>query len=100
MAILSARKLTHGGIFYELNNQELVAWLSTPGNRSSYLEHFRVEVIIKDWSYQLIIENVLISFNPTSPMVISEIETKGSLQPKLVIKARYIKPVACRNLSQ
>lgn len=100
IAILSARKLTHGGILYELNNQESVVWLSTPGNRSSFLEHFGAEVIIKDQSYQLIMINVPISFNPTSPMVISEIETKGSLQPKSVIKARYIKPVTHRNPNQ
>ncbi|KAG1759513.1 hypothetical protein EDD22DRAFT_759317, partial [Suillus occidentalis] len=94
------RKLTHGGILYELNNQESVAWLNIPGNRSSFLEHFRVEVIIKDRSYQLIVENVPISFNLTSPMAIAEIETKGGLQQKSVIKARYIKPVARRTSNQ
>jgi hypothetical protein len=100
MAIISARKLTHGGILYELNNQESAAWLNTPGNRSSFLEHFGAEVIIKDRSYQLIIENVPISFNPSSPMAIAEIETKGGLQQKSVIKARYIKPVARRTPNQ
>ncbi|KIK33972.1 hypothetical protein CY34DRAFT_98738 [Suillus luteus UH-Slu-Lm8-n1] len=102
MAILSARKLTHGGILYELNNQESAVWLNIPDNRSSFLEHFSAEVIInlKDWSYQLIVENVPITFNPTSPMAITEIETKGGLQPKSVTKARYIKPVARRTPNQ
>ncbi|KAG2739613.1 hypothetical protein P692DRAFT_201873047 [Suillus brevipes Sb2] len=48
MAVLSARKLTHGEILYELNNQEAVAWLSIPGKRSFFFKHFGVEVIIKD----------------------------------------------------
>ncbi|KAG1826722.1 uncharacterized protein BJ212DRAFT_1258211 [Suillus subaureus] len=100
MAILSARKLAHGGILYELSNPESAAWLSIPGNRSNFLEQFRAEVIIKDHTYHLIIENVPVSFNPTSPVATSEIERKGGLQPKSVIKARYIKPIARRNLNQ
>ncbi|KAG1858835.1 hypothetical protein F4604DRAFT_1503723, partial [Suillus subluteus] len=96
----SARKLIHSGILYELNNSASATWLNTPGNRSTFLEQFGAEVIIKDRTYNLIIENVPISFNPTSPVATSDIERKGGLQPKSVIKARYIKPIERRSPNQ
>ncbi|KAG2336072.1 hypothetical protein BDR05DRAFT_836434, partial [Suillus weaverae] len=88
--------LTHGGILYELSDPASATWLSIPGNRSIFLEHFGAEVIIKDRAFHLIVENVPISFNPTSQIAYSDIEKKGGLQPKSVLKARYIKPIARR----
>jgi hypothetical protein len=100
MEVLSARKLIHGGILYKLSDSTSASWVNTPGNRSALLEHFGTEVIIKDRAFHFIIKNIPISFNPTSPIAITDIKRKGGLQAKSVVKARYIKPIAHRNPKQ
>ncbi|KAG2121947.1 hypothetical protein DEU56DRAFT_719367, partial [Suillus clintonianus] len=96
----SARKLPHGGILYELNSPAAAEWLTTPANRSSFLEHFGPEVIVKDRAYHLIVENVPISFNPLSPTALADTENKGGLKHNSIVKARFIKPPARRNPNQ
>ncbi|KAG2059500.1 hypothetical protein BDR06DRAFT_928227 [Suillus hirtellus] len=99
-AILSARKLPHGGVLYELNAPTSAEWLNIPTNRSIFLNLFDANTIIKDRAYHLIIENVPISFDPNSKTAIAEIEIKGGLQVNSISKTRYIKPVARRSLTQ
>ncbi|KAG2113772.1 uncharacterized protein F5147DRAFT_570840 [Suillus discolor] len=99
-AILSARKLPHGGILYELNAPISVEWLNIPTNRSTFLNHFDANTIIKDRAYHLLIENVPISFDPNSKAAIAEIEIKGGLQTNSISKTRYIKPVARQSPTQ
>ncbi|KAG2153358.1 hypothetical protein DEU56DRAFT_726959 [Suillus clintonianus] len=100
MVFLSARRLPHGGALYELNSAESARWFDNPANRSKFLEHFGIEVMIKDRSYHVIVENVPISFIPDNYAALAEVEKKAGLKPKAIIKARYIKPIARRNPGQ
>ncbi|KAG1886671.1 hypothetical protein F4604DRAFT_1675544 [Suillus subluteus] len=80
ISILSARKLPHGGIIYEMESATSAEWIATPANRSAFLEHFGPEVIVKDRAYHIIVENVPISFNPLAASSIADIEKKGGLK--------------------
>ncbi|KAG2051730.1 hypothetical protein BDR06DRAFT_889374 [Suillus hirtellus] len=100
IAILSARKLPHGGILYELNATTSAAWINIPTNRSTFLNHFGADIIIKDCAYHLLLENVPISFDPNSQIALADMERKGSLTWDNIIKARYIKPIARRSPNQ
>ncbi|KAG1844475.1 hypothetical protein F4604DRAFT_1490481, partial [Suillus subluteus] len=57
-----ARRLPHGRVLYELDSAESTLWFNNPANKSKFLEHFVVEVVIKDRAYHVLIENVPISF--------------------------------------
>jgi hypothetical protein len=100
IAILSARKLPHGGILYEFESNTSTAWISSPANRRAFLDHFGPEVIVKDRLYHLIVENVPISFDPLSAATLSEIERKSGLANNSITRAKYIKPIARRNSNQ
>jgi hypothetical protein len=60
------------------------------------LEHFGVEIIIKDRTYHILIENVPMMFLPSNMAEIADIEKKAGLTPHTISKARYIKPAARR----
>ncbi|KAG1796595.1 uncharacterized protein BJ212DRAFT_1290274, partial [Suillus subaureus] len=97
LSFLSARRLPHGGVLYELNSTELAMWFNTPMNRSKFLEHFGIEVVIKDRSFNILIENIPVAFVPENHTALSDVEKKSGLKPKSILKARYIKPIArCR----
>ncbi|KIK42493.1 hypothetical protein CY34DRAFT_12340 [Suillus luteus UH-Slu-Lm8-n1] len=80
LLFISVRRLPHGG--------------------SDFLEFYRTNIIIKDRSYHILMENAPVSFIPDNPTAIADIEKKAGLPPRSIIKTRYIKPVARRNLNQ
>lgn len=100
LTFVSARKLPHGGIIYELNSKESTEWFNTPTNRSNFLERFGTNVTIKDRTFHVLMENVPISFVPESTAAIDDIEKKAAFTPKTILKAKYIKPIARRNPNQ
>ncbi|KAG1787598.1 uncharacterized protein HD556DRAFT_1213609, partial [Suillus plorans] len=61
---ISARRLPHGGVLYELDSAESASWLNNPPNRSKFLEGFGIEVVLRDRAYHVIVENVPINFVP------------------------------------
>ncbi|KAG2032015.1 hypothetical protein BDR03DRAFT_831977, partial [Suillus americanus] len=79
IAVLSARKLPHGGMPYKFESTMSTAWISSPANRRAFLNHFGPEVIVKDHLYHLIVENIPISFDPLSAVALSTIERKAAL---------------------
>ncbi|KAG1851878.1 hypothetical protein DFJ58DRAFT_746220 [Suillus subalutaceus] len=100
LVFLSAQRLPHGGVLYKLDSAESTLWFNNPANKSKFLEHFGVEVVIKDRAYHVLIENVPISFVPDNHAAIDDVEKKAGLKPKSICKARYIKPLARRNPGQ
>ncbi|KAG2343433.1 hypothetical protein BDR05DRAFT_841070, partial [Suillus weaverae] len=96
----SARKLPYGGILYELNAPTSAEWINIPTNRSTFLNHFGTDIIIKDHTFHLLLENVPISFDPNSQIALAEMEHKGGLRRDDVAKAHYIKPIARCNPNQ
>ncbi|KAG1765681.1 hypothetical protein EDD22DRAFT_774829, partial [Suillus occidentalis] len=92
--------LPHGGVLYELDSAESAQWFSNPANKSKFLEHFGVEVVIKERSFHVLVENVPISFVPDNHAAIDDVEKKAGLKPKTISRARYIKPIARRTPGQ
>ncbi|KAG1879041.1 hypothetical protein F4604DRAFT_1998595 [Suillus subluteus] len=87
ISILSARKLPHGGILYEFNAPTSAEWINIPANRSNFLNHFGTDIIIKECAYHLLLENVPISFDPNSKIILAEMERKGGLEQDDITKA-------------
>ncbi|KAG1837426.1 hypothetical protein DFJ58DRAFT_610154, partial [Suillus subalutaceus] len=100
LAFLSARRLPHGGVLYELDSVESVLWFNVPAHRSKFLEHFGTEIVIKDRSFHVLVENVPISFIPDNHAAIADVEKKAGLKHKSIYRARYIKLAARRNPGQ
>jgi hypothetical protein len=100
LTFISACKLPHGGIIYKLNSKESMEWFNTPTNRSNFLERFGTNVTIKDHTFHVLMENVLISFAPESTAAIDDIKKKAAFNPKTILKAKYIKPIVRCNPNQ
>jgi hypothetical protein len=100
LTFVSARRLPHGGVLYELNSKDSAEWFNSPTNRSNFLEYFAPNASIKDRSYHVLMENVPITFIPDNPAAIADIEKKAGLNPKSISKAKFIKPAARRHPNQ
>lgn len=100
LSFILARRLPHRGILYKLNSKELAEWFSTPANRSNFLEYYRTNVIIKDRSFHVLVENVPISFVPENQAAVADIEKKAGFKPRTISRARYIKPITRCNPKQ
>lgn len=62
--------------------------------------HFGHDLIIKDRTYQTLLKNIPVVFDPNSPVCIAEIELKAGFKLDEITKARYIKPIARRTPGQ
>ncbi|KAG1759604.1 hypothetical protein EDD22DRAFT_782326, partial [Suillus occidentalis] len=100
LTFVSARRLPHGGVLYELNSKESAEWFNSPTNRSNFLEYFAPNASIKDRLYHVLMENVPITFIPDNPAAIADIEKKAGLKPKSISKAKFIKPASRRHPNQ
>jgi hypothetical protein len=100
ISFLSAKNVQNGGILYELNAPGSAKWINALANRSKFLNHFGTDIIIKEQVYQILLENIPISFNPNSKIALSEMECKGGLKQDNITKARYIKPIMRYNPNQ
>jgi hypothetical protein len=96
LTFLSARRLPHGGILYELDSTASVQWFNTPINRSNFLNRFGTDILIKDRSFQVLVEYVPLSFAPEDKATLTDIEKKAGITPSSIIKARYVKPIQRR----
>ncbi|KAG1736258.1 hypothetical protein EDD22DRAFT_959806 [Suillus occidentalis] len=100
LSFISTRRLPHGRVLYELNLKTSAEWFNIAANKSNFLEFYSTNVIIKDRSYHVLMESAPVSFVPDNPAAIADIEKKAGLPPRSIIKTRYIKPIARRNLNQ
>lgn len=100
LTFISARRLQHGGILYELNSPEAAAWFNTPANKSQFLNHFGPEIVIKERTFHVLVENVPISFMPSNLAAITDIEKKAGLKPRSISRTHYIKPEAQHHPNQ
>ncbi|KAG2113978.1 hypothetical protein DEU56DRAFT_919656 [Suillus clintonianus] len=88
----SARRLPHGGILLELNTVKSAQWFDTPANRGAFIANFSHNVTIKDRSYNVLIENIPVTYNPGSVQANTEIEKREGLKPGTITRSRWIKP--------
>jgi transcriptional regulator of met regulon len=100
LSFISARRLPHGGILYELDSTESAKWFETPANRGTFLANFGNNVTIKDRSYNILVENAPITYTPSSRYANEDIEKKGGLKQGSITKAKWIKPIARCNQDQ
>ncbi|KAG1767210.1 hypothetical protein EDD22DRAFT_773389 [Suillus occidentalis] len=89
----SAWCLPHGGILYELNSTKSVLWFNTPAHRGNFVTNFGSNATVKDQTFNILVENIPISYNLSSIHTNTEIETKGGLMQGSITKARWIKPI-------
>lgn len=97
---MSARKLRHGGVIFEVDSIDTKAWISCQSNSKAFSENFGNETIIKDRTFQVIAEYVPTTFNLDSSTSLAETEKSNKLRPGSLIKVKWIKPLARRNPNQ
>ncbi|KAG2128238.1 hypothetical protein DEU56DRAFT_714620, partial [Suillus clintonianus] len=64
LSFQSARRLPHGGILYELNSVTSAQWFNSPAHRGKFTANFGANATIKDRAFNILIENVPISYDP------------------------------------
>jgi hypothetical protein len=87
LTFISTWCLPHGGVLYELNSLEMVAWFNTLANQGGFLEYFGPEITINDRAFHVLVENVPISFIPENQYALADIKKKVGLKPGSIAKA-------------
>ncbi|KAF8508953.1 hypothetical protein JB92DRAFT_3120373 [Gautieria morchelliformis] len=90
--VVSARRLTNGGVLFELNTEEAARWLNEAGRRTQFTEALSPDARMKARSYLLVIQFVPLHFEPEREGDLRGIEVVNRLPQGAIDKARWIKP--------
>ena len=92
-AMLKTQKNT---ILLTLNSKEAVNWVKEVGNEETFTNAFSKGVHIREQEYSLLAPRVPLTFKPENLTHLRDIEEANSLPVRIICRARWIKPVACR----
>ena len=92
--MIGARKLRNGGVVYELSDPEAAKWLRQES--AAFAVNFRGRSVLKERAVAIIIEFVLISYNPDVLAEIQKIECDYRLEAGAIVSTRWIKLVQRR----
>jgi hypothetical protein len=92
MIFAAATKLTHGGIWYRVQDAACAAWIKNPQVKEHFLkEFFGGAGSFKARHYTVIVEFVSTAFNVENPEELREIERVNGLGKESVISCRWLK---------
>jgi hypothetical protein len=87
-------------ILLTFNSKEAVTWLKDPGNEHTFMKGFSDGAHIRERSYNLIVPQVPIVFNPADKEQLRETEEGNGMNKFAITKARWIKPENRRRIGQ
>jgi len=96
-AVLKTKK---NAILLMLNSKEAADWIREVGNEETFADTFSKGAHIRDREYILVVPRVPLTFKPENQLHLREIEKANSLPTRIIHKARWIKPAACRQAGQ
>jgi hypothetical protein len=76
---VGAQKLARGRILYQMASEEAANWLRCEDVRKGFIDHYGMPVKVREQGYNVILEYVPISFNPSSHHVQVAIEAVNEL---------------------
>ena len=99
-AVKAAVLLHNGGLILKMNKAEDAEWLREETNQKKILDNIGTGVSIKDCTYKVIVQFILIQFDPQNEESLRHVESSNGLKPKTIMKAEWIKPVKDRREGQ
>jgi hypothetical protein len=96
----SGTLLRNGGLLIELNSNDAACWLKSEGVIDHFLENLGSGASVKNRTYQVIVQFVPISFDPTDDEQIREYESHNNIAEGSIAKAEWIKPIKDRRGEQ
>ena len=72
----------------QLATKQIADWLCEPFNKIEFTNKFEGNVQIKDRAYPLLVPRIPLTFDPSNPEHIHEIEEANNLAPFTISKAR------------
>jgi len=87
-------------VLLELNSDEAANWLKSDDVITSFLENMGSGACIKNRTYQVIVQFVPVSFDPTNKEDIKAYEEHNNIATGSIAKVEWIKPVKARKPNQ
>jgi hypothetical protein len=72
--------------------KEVADWLRIPINEAAFTRHFDPDTIIRDRVHPIMVPRIPLTFDPSNPAHLREVEEVNRMGPKTIKKARWIKP--------
>lgn len=92
--------LRNGGLLLELNSDEAADWLRSDEVIERFLENLGSGASIKNRTYQVIVQFVPVSFDPTADENLRSYEEHNNIEAGTIAKAEWIKPIKDRKPNQ
>ena len=89
-----------GAILLTLDSKETATWIREPENEMMFADSFVKGAHIRAREYNLIAPSIPLTFEPENGSHLREIEETNSLPPRVIRKARWIKPIGRRRPGQ
>ena len=98
--VKAVTKLRNGGILLELDSDEAAEWFQDPEIHRTFLSHLHRSIAIKPRLYNIVVQFVPLTLHLEREVDLREIEEVNGLDEGDILKARWIKLIACRSPSQ
>jgi hypothetical protein len=85
-------KLWNSSMILQFNTKEATDWLHTPEIEISFTRKFDPDTTIRDWVHPVMVPRIPLTFDPSNPTHLREVEEVNQMPPKAIKKARWIKP--------
>jgi len=87
-------------LLLQLNSKQAADWLRDPLIKTKFTEKFAKDSFFIDRTYSIIMPRTPITFDPKREAHMWELEESNSLTPKMIRKAKWIKPINKRWVGQ
>jgi hypothetical protein len=98
--IVSARRLSNGGIVFEFTSEEAAKWVNEAQHRIQFTQAIALDARIKTRLYPLVLQFILLHFGPERSNELRAIEGHNKLPCGAIDKARWLKPTHRRSPNQ
>ena len=90
---IAARKTTHKNVLYEVDSEDMVAWLRSPEGQHLFASKFGTEISLASRPFSILVEYVPITLELENPNVHRDIKRRNNLLTGSIRSACWIKPV-------
>jgi len=85
-------KLRNGSMILQLKTKEAAEWLHNPTNEAAFTNKFNLDTCIREQVHPIMVPRIPITFDPSNPKHLREVEEINRLPEKTIKRARWIKP--------
>ena len=85
-------KLRNGSLILQFASKETADWLRVPTNEAAFTKRFDPDTTIRERVHPIMVPRIPITFDPSNPTHLREVEEANGLRTNTIKKARWIKP--------